>query len=268
MNNLFDVTNEIVVITGGSGQLGIEYSKTFLEANSFVVSIDLKTNKYVEELKVKYKNKFLFVKCNITSKKSVIETSAQIQKTFGDVSVLINNAALDSPPDAPREETGPFESYPESSWDNVIDVNLKGVFNCCQVFGDIMAKNNKGSIINVSSIYGVVSPDQSIYEYRRKNGNSFYKPIAYSVSKSGLINMTKYLAVYWAKFKVRVNCIVLAGVDNNQDLEFKEAYCKRIPIGRMANENEYNGAMIFLASQASSYMTGSTITLDGGWTSI
>jgi len=268
VNNLFDVTNEIVVITGGSGQLGIEYSKTFLEANSFVVSIDLKTNKYVEELKVKYKNKFLFVKCNITSKKSVIETSTQIQKTFGDVSVLINNAALDSPPDAPREETGPFESYPESSWDNVIDVNLKGVFNCCQVFGDIMAKNNKGSIINVSSIYGVVSPDQSIYEYRRKNGNSFYKPIAYSVSKSGLINMTKYLAVYWAKFKVRVNCIVLAGVDNNQDLEFKEAYCKRIPIGRMANENEYNGAMIFLASQASSYMTGSTITLDGGWTSI
>lgn len=268
MKKLFDVSNEIVVITGGSGQLGIQYSKTFLEANSYVVSIDLKTNKYVEELKVKYKNKFLFIKCNITSKKSVTETSDQIQKTFGNVSVLINNAALDSPPDAPREETGPFELYPESSWDKVIDVNLKGVFNCCQVFGEIMAKNNKGSIINVSSIYGVVSPDQSIYEYKRKNGDFFYKPVAYSVSKSGLINMTKYLAVYWAKFEVRVNCLVLAGVDNNQDLEFKEAYCKRIPIGRMANENEYNGVMIFLASQASSYMTGSTITLDGGWTSI
>ena len=268
MKKLFDVSDEIVVITGGSGQLGVQYSKTFLEANSFVVSIDLKTNKYIEELNEKYKNKFLFIKCNITSKKSLIETSAQIQKSFGNVSVLINNAALDSPPNAPKEETGPFESYPESSWDNVIDVNLKGVFNCCQVFGDIMARNNKGSIINVSSIYGVVSPDQSIYEYRRKNGDTFYKPIAYSVSKSGLINMTKYLAVYWAKLKVRVNCLVLAGVDNNQDLEFKESYCNRIPIGRMANENEYNGAMIFLASQASSYMTGSTLTLDGGWTSI
>jgi len=177
LKKLFDVSDEIVVITGGSGQLGIQYSKTFLEANSFVVSIDLKTNKHIEELKEKYNNKFLFIKCNITSKKSVIETSYQIQKIFGNVSVLINNAALDSPPDAPREETGPFESYPESSWDKVIDVNLKGVFNCCQVFGEIMAKNNKGSIINVSSIYGVVSPDQSIYEYKRKNGDSFYKPI-------------------------------------------------------------------------------------------
>ncbi len=268
MKEIFDVSNEIVVITGGAGQLGIQYSKTFLKANSYVVSIDLKTNKYVEELKLKNQKKFLFIKCNITSKKSVKEASAKIKKVFGNVSVLINNAALDSPPSAPPEETGPFESYPESSWDNVIDVNLKGVFNCCQVFGNIMAKNNKGSIINISSIYGVVSPDQSIYEYKRKNGDSFYKPIAYSVSKSGLINMTKYLAVYWAKLKVRVNCLVIAGVENNQDSEFKEAYCKRIPIGRMANENEYNGAMIFLASKASSYMTGSIMTLDGGWTSI
>ena len=131
-----------------------------------------------------------------------------------------------------------------------------------------MSKNKKGSIINVSSIYGIVSPDQSIYDYKRKNGEIFFKPIAYSVSKSGLINMTKYLAVYWAKKNVRVNCLILAGVENNQDLEFKKSYCKRIPIGRMANQNEYNGAMIFLASNASSYVTVSHIVIDGGWTSI
>lgn len=268
MNNLFDVTNEIVVITGGSGQLGMEYCRTFLEGNSFVACLDLKKNKNITILEKKYDDKFIFIKCNLTSKKSVLDASLKINKLFGYPTVLINNAALDSPPDAPKEETGPFELYPEKSWDSVIEVNLKGVFYCCQIFGDIMSKNNKGSIINVSSIYGIVSPDQSIYDYKRKNGDTFYKPVAYSVSKSGLINMTKYLAVYWAKKNVRVNCLVLAGVENNQDLEFKESYCKRIPIGRMANQNEYNGAMVFLASNASSYITGSHIVIDGGWTSI
>jgi NAD(P)-dependent dehydrogenase (short-subunit alcohol dehydrogenase family) len=131
-----------------------------------------------------------------------------------------------------------------------------------------MAKNKKGSIINISSIYGIVSPDQSLYEYKRKEGVEFYKPVSYSVSKSALINLTKYLAVYWAKNNVRVNTLIIAGVFNNQDKEFLNLYNNRIPIGRMANYDEYNGALVFLASNASKYMTGSELKIDGGWTAI
>lgn len=131
-----------------------------------------------------------------------------------------------------------------------------------------MARGNGGSIINVSSIYGMVSPDQGIYEFRRQRGEVFYKPVAYSASKSGLYNLTRYLGAYWAKKNVRVNTLTLAGVFNNQDPEFLKGYCGRIPIGRMANPDEYNGAVLFLASNASRYMTGSNLVVDGGWTAI
>jgi NAD(P)-dependent dehydrogenase (short-subunit alcohol dehydrogenase family) len=131
-----------------------------------------------------------------------------------------------------------------------------------------MAKSKKGSIINISSIYGLVSPDQNLYSYRREKGEIFFKPVAYSVSKSGILNLTRYLAVYWAKHNVRVNSLTISGVFNNQDNEFLNQYCNRIPIGRMANSDEYNGAVVFLASSSSSYMTGSNLVIDGGWTAI
>ena len=131
-----------------------------------------------------------------------------------------------------------------------------------------MARHSQGSIINVSSIYGSVSPDQSLYQYLRDEGNEFYKPISYSASKSGIYNLTRYLATYWAKQGVRVNTLTLAGVLDDQDQRFLDAYCKRIPIGRMANLDEYNGAILFLSSSASSYMTGSNLVIDGGWTAI
>ena len=150
----------------------------------------------------------------------------------------------------------------------VLDVNLKGTFLSCQVFGAEMANRGIGSIINISSIYGLVSPDQSIYQYRRNRGEEFYKPVAYSASKSGVLNLTRYLSSYWAKKNVRVNSLTIAGVFNNQDKDFLNEYTKRIPIGRMAKPSEYNGAVLFLASNASSYMTGSNLILDGGWTSI
>ena len=182
--------------------------------------------------------------------------------------MLINNAGIDSNPDSSASDASLFEDYQEELWDKVLDVNLKGIFLSCQIIGGEMAKNKRGSIINISSIYGVVSPDQSLYEYRRAKGEDFYKPVAYSASKSGIINLTKYLAVYWAQKGVRVNTLTIAGVLNNQDEEFLSQYNGRIPIGRMANQDEYNGAVIFLSSSASQYMTGSNLIIDGGWTAI
>ena len=131
-----------------------------------------------------------------------------------------------------------------------------------------MATEGKGSIVNIASIYGMVSPDQSIYDYRRQNGEEFYKPVAYSASKSGIMNLTRYLSVYWSQQGVRVNTLTIAGVHNDQDKEFLHAYETRIPVGRMASENQYNGSILFLASEASSYMTGSNLVVDGGWTAI
>src|SRR5439155_4401634 len=130
--------------------------------------------------------------------------TAEVTREWGAPQVLVNAAALDSPPDAPPEEVGPVESYPEQSFDEIMDVNVKGTFLCCQVIGARMAAEGRGSIVNVSSIYGMLSPVQDLYEFRRHGGNEYYKPIAYSVSKSALYNLTRYLATYWAKSGVRV----------------------------------------------------------------
>jgi NAD(P)-dependent dehydrogenase (short-subunit alcohol dehydrogenase family) len=179
--------------------------------------------------------------------------------------VLVNAAALDSPPDAPAEEVGPFESYPEDSFDQVMDVNVKGTFLSCQVVGAQMAAERHGSIVNVSSVYGMLSPVQELYEFRRRGGEKFVKPVAYSVSKSALYNLTRYLATYWAKSGVRVNTLTLAGVSNDQPKEFVDVYTARMPLGRMADAREVIGPVVFLASDASSYMTGANLVVDGGW---
>jgi NAD(P)-dependent dehydrogenase (short-subunit alcohol dehydrogenase family) len=170
------------------------------------------------------------------------------------------------PPGGPIEDSGPFETFPDQSWEKVMQVNINGVFHCCQVIGGEMAKARRGSIINISSIYGLVSPDQRLYEYRRREGARFFKPAAYSVSKSAILNLTRYLATYWADQGVRVNTLSFGGVFNQQHAEFLKEYCARVPLGRMAREEEYNGAVIFLLSEASSYMTGSNLIIDGGWT--
>ncbi len=179
--------------------------------------------------------------------------------------LLVNNAALDSPPDAPPEEVGPFETYPEASFDEVMDVNVKGVVLCCQVVGAAMAEAGRGSIVNVSSVYGLLSPQQDLYEFRRRQGETFFKPVAYSVSKSALLNLTRYLATYWAKAGVRVNTLTLGGIFDEQPQEFLDAYGARVPLGRMADAGEALGAVVFLASDASSYVTGANLVVDGGW---
>jgi len=202
---------------------------------------------------------------DITDRAAIEQAAREIEAEWGVPHLLVNNAALDSPPDAPVEEVGPFEGFPEASFDAVMDVNVKGTLLCCQVVGGAMAREGRGSIVNVSSVYGLLSPVQDLYDFRRARGETFYKPVAYSVSKSAILNLTRYLATYWAKAGVRVNTLTLAGVWNDQPAEFLEAYEARVPMGRMLRAEEALGAVVYLASDASSYVTGSNVVVDGGW---
>lgn len=267
-DSLFSVVGKVALVTGGLGQLGRQFARTLAARGARVVVLDQRVDsgvaaRHFGELAAS----MTFLAVDVTRRDSLEAALREIQARVGIPEVLVNNAALDSPPGSPAGENGPFEDYPEASFDKVMEVNVKGVVLCCQVFGGAMAKAGRGSIINISSIYGVVSPDQRIYEYRQANGgHPFFKPVAYSASKSALINLTRYLATYWAPQGVRVNSLTFAGVFNNQDTEFLKHYCPKVPLGRMAREDEYNGAIVFLASDASSYMTGSNVVLDGGFT--
>lgn len=265
--NLFDVKDRVVVVTGGLGQLGRQFSRTLDGLGAKVAILDAAISD--ETIAKHYPNdsgRFLFVRTDVTDRESVRESARQVKDALGVPHALINNAALDTPPGAPASENGPYEDYPESSFDEVLDVNVKGVHLTCQEVGGRMAEAGRGSIINISSIYGIVSPNQQIYEYRRRRGEEFFKPVAYSVSKSALLNLTRYLATYWAPRGVRVNTLTFGGVFNDQDTEFLDEYTRRVPLGRMAREDDYNGAVVFLVSDASAYMTGSNLIIDGGWT--
>jgi NAD(P)-dependent dehydrogenase (short-subunit alcohol dehydrogenase family) len=270
MKNIFNITNKIAIVTGGLGQLGSQFSNCLL-ANGAKVAIFNRNIPNNADLTINFpidSNDLIFIRADVSNKSSLIKGLGHVENKWGTPDILINNAGIDSQPNASSEENGPFEYYPEKTWDKVLNVNLKGIFLCCQVIGGAMAMKRKGSIINICSIYGLISPKQSIYEYRHKQGGKpFYKPVAYSASKSGILNMTRYLATYWGKSGVRVNTLTPAGVFRSaQDKEFIKNYCELVPMGRMANEDEYNGAILFLASAASSYMTGSNLIIDGGFT--
>ncbi len=271
ITKMFDLTGETAIVTGGVGQLGSEYVKTLALAGAKVAVLDIakKDNSKIKEL-IKNKYPVAIYQADITKKKEVQDIFKKIKTKLGVPTILVNNAGLDSPPGASAQENGPYEDYPESSWDAVIDSHLKGMFLVSQEFlRHIKPAKKSGSVINISSTYGVVSPDQSLYDFRRKKGEDFYKPVAYSVAKSGVLNFTRWLAEYCrqAKISVRVNTLVLGGVFNNQPEEFLREYNKRNILNRMARPDEYNAAILFLASnKSSSYMTGSTLTVDGGWT--
>jgi NAD(P)-dependent dehydrogenase (short-subunit alcohol dehydrogenase family) len=258
---LFDLEGRIIVVTGGLGQLGRQFCETLLARGARVARLDRAVTQ--EGLAP---DGSLHLRADVTSRASLESALFAVKKQWDVPDGLVNNAALDSPPNAPAEETGPFETYPEESWDRVMEVNAKGVFLCCQVFGGAMAVAGSGSVVNIASTYGLVSPDQRIYEYRAESGPPFTKPVAYAASKASLLNLTRYLATYWARKGVRVNTLSFGGVFNHQDERFLKGYEARVPLGRMAKANEYNGAIVFLLSGASSYMTGSNLVVDGGFT--
>jgi NAD(P)-dependent dehydrogenase (short-subunit alcohol dehydrogenase family) len=250
LTDLFSLEDRVAVVTGGAGQLGREIVRGLEERGARVAVFDLAAERF---------------KVDVTDRSAIEAATEEVMREWAVPHVLINAAALDSPPNAPANEVGPFESYPEQSFDEVMDVNVKGTFFACQVVGGRMAVEGRGSIVNLSSVYGMLSPVQELYDFRRRGGEEFFKPVAYSVSKSALYNLTRYLATYWAKSGVRVNTLTLAGVWNEQPEEFLEAYSARIPIGRMAEAQEVVGPVTFLASDASSYVTGANLVVDGGW---
>jgi NAD(P)-dependent dehydrogenase (short-subunit alcohol dehydrogenase family) len=257
----FDLTGRVVVVTGGLGQLGRQFTSAVAARGARAVALDS-----AQPGGAPVAPGVRVVQADVRRRDALEGALAAIRAEIGVPYALINGAAIDSPPDAPAGENGPFETYPLESWNRVMDVNVTGLMLCCQVFGAAMAEAGRGSIVNISSIYGLVSPDQRIYAYRAETGAPFVKPVAYSASKSALLNLSRYLATYWAPRGVRVNTLTLAGVASNQDPRFVEGYCARIPVGRMARPDEYNGAVVFLCSDASAYMTGANLVMDGGWT--
>ncbi len=257
-DELFDLSGRVAVVTGGLGQMGQIYTDGLVARGMRVAVFDVAAEPGSDD-NVRHH------RVDVTDRASIEAATAEVVDQWGAPHLLVNNAALDSPPDAPPEEVGPFETYPEASFDQVMDVNVKGVVLCCQVIGAAMAEAGRGSIVNVSSVYGLLSPPQDLYEFRRSKGETFFKPVAYSVSKSALLNLTRYLATYWAQSGVRVNTLTLGGIFNEQPEEFLEAYGARVPLGRMADAGEALGAVVFLAADASSYVTGANLVVDGGW---
>ena len=272
-DKLFSVQDKICIVTGGLGQLGKNYVRE-LHSRGAKVAVWGRT---VNEKKIAAAlgeealtdERLRFYAVDINKKDTINAALDDIQAVWGVPDVLVNNAGIDTQPSAPPEVSGPFENFPEEVFREVVDVNLVGTFLCCQAVGKRMVEAGKGgSIINIGSIYGMVSPVQDIYAYKEQmTGVPFIKPVAYSAAKSGIYNLTRYLACYWGKKGIRVNTLSPAGVwRDTQDQYFQANFCARMPMGRMSREDEFNGPLIFLASNASSFMTGANLVVDGGWT--
>ncbi|HCB1501863.1 SDR family oxidoreductase [Klebsiella huaxiensis] len=271
-DTLFSVKDKVIIVTGGLGQLGAQYVKTLHERGAKVAALATRVDAArIDRVlgAIKDSDRLLCAEVNITDKASINRVLDSIEAKWGVPDGLVNNAGVDTQPSAPPEVSGPFEEFPEEVFREVVEVNLVGTFLMTQQVGKRMKLAGKGgSIINVGSIYGVVSPVQDIYSYKKEDtGIPFVKPVAYSAAKSGLYNFTRYCATYWGRDGIRVNTLTLSGVErSDQDPRFQKNYTNRIPIGRMAKPHEYNGAVVFLLSDASVYMTGSNVVVDGGWT--
>jgi NAD(P)-dependent dehydrogenase (short-subunit alcohol dehydrogenase family) len=265
----FDLTNKWVVVTGAAGLLGRQHSTALLEVNANLVLLDKDKNKIIQvahELnQLGFSGKILNYEIDITNESKVQAINDDLLAKKISISVLINNAAINPKYEvlAEGKNGSRVEDFDLLDWDLQLDVGLKGAFICSKVFGSNMAKQGNGVILNIASDLSIIAPDQRIY---KNNSNQLQnvKPITYSVIKSGLIGMTKYLATYWNESNVRVNAISPGGVYEKQDSEFVDRLTKLIPLGRMASPDEYKSAIQFLCSDASSYMTGQNLVIDGG----
>ncbi|MCJ7657532.1 MAG: SDR family oxidoreductase [Anaerolineales bacterium] len=277
---LFDLTDRVAIVTGGAGLLGSEFCRTLILAGARVVVADIDVDAAkalaisLSEVppesnksgKVEVKSSAIGVWTDVTDIDSVQYLVDTTLSQFGRLDILVNSAAVDPKFDPQHAEgqINAFEDYPLEAWDQALNVNLTGMFICCQAAVRPMLDQGQGVIINVCSIYGMVGPDQKIYQ--RDGEAPQYKPVYYSVTKAGVLGLTKYLATYYAGKNIRVNNLTPGGVYYEHDDEFVQAYAARTVLGRMAEKDEMNGALLFLASDASAYMTGANLVVDGGWT--
>lgn len=269
LNKIFDLSGRVAIITGGAGLLGVQHADAIAEAGGFTVLADINKEEAVKKAGIiseRYHVETMGIGTDITKKSEVEAMSNTVLKRFGRIDILINNAANDPKVKANEDSSlSRLENFSLEIWNQDIAVSLTGAFLCSQVVGSEMASRGGGVILNVSSDLGVIAPDQRIYF---KEGlpveRQPAKPISYSVVKHGLIGLTKYLATYWADKNIRVNAVSPGGVYTGQPPEFIKKLSNLIPLGRMANKDEYKAAILFLISDASSYMTGANLIIDGG----
>ena len=267
----FDLAGRVAVVTGGVGLLGAEFCRTLAEAGAAVAVVDLNASASQRTADSLTKSGFqaLAVPTDITQPESVNTMVDSVLAAFGRIDILVNSAALDPKfdPDAAKKGIlpGAFEDYPLDLWNSALNVNLTGMFLVTQAcVKPMIAQGNKGSVINICSTYGLNGPDQRIYI---KDGQRVaFKPVYYTTTKAGVMGFTKYLAAYYAGTEIRVNALTPGGVFNNHEEYFVKNYSAKTILGRMAKKDEMNGALLFLASDASSYMTGNNVVVDGGWT--
>jgi 2-deoxy-D-gluconate 3-dehydrogenase len=270
---LFDLTGRVAVVTGGAGLLGAQFCQTLAEAGASVVVADLNAqagNRLARSFQERGCHA-IPIECDVTDPDSVQRLVSKTLHAYGRLDILVNSAALDPKFDPGHQQadihqpgSGAFESFPLEAWDQALAVNLTGAFLCCQAAAQPMLAQGAGVIVNLSSIYGLAGPDQRLYQ--RLDGPPQYKPVYYSVTKAGILGLTRYLATYYAGKNIRVNALSPGGVYNGHDQSFVQAYSARAVLGRMAEKDEMNGALLFLVSDASAYMTGANLVVDGGWT--
>jgi 2-deoxy-D-gluconate 3-dehydrogenase len=267
----FDLTGRVAVVTGGVGLLGAEFCRTLAEAGAAVAVVDLNASasQAVADSLTSSGYKALALPTDITQPDSVNTAVEKVLSTFGGLDILVNSAALDPKfdPEAINQGIAPgaFEDYPLDLWNSALNVNLTGMFLMTQAcVKPMLEQGKKGSIINICSTYGLNGPDQRIYI--KEGQRVAFKPIYYTVTKAGVMGFTKYLAAYYAGTEIRVNALTPGGVFNQHEEYFVKNYSAKTILGRMAKKDEMNGALLFLASDASSYMTGNNVVVDGGWT--
>ncbi len=267
---IFNLTGKVGVIVGGAGKMGRQFAEVLAQAGARVVIADLNNKAINEALKTlspDVKSKVVGFKCDVLKSDDIKKLFLFIRQHFGRLDFLINNTM-----GKPDDYYQTFENYSLDSWKKVLDVNLTGPFLACREAIALMKKTGGGSIVMTASIYGVVGPDQRIYKDCAKSKNPYDSsfplnaPGVYSASKGGLISFSKYLATLLAPDNIRINVLTPGGVFDGQEEAFHEAYTARTPLGRMATWTDFNGAVLFLVSDASRYMTGSNLMIDGGWT--
>jgi 2-deoxy-D-gluconate 3-dehydrogenase len=269
IDHYFDLSGRVAIITGAAGLLGSGYAHTLASAGAHVVLADVEGQPVLDlaaEIESQSSLDMLGIQADVSNQESVRSMVDQTLEKFNRVDILVNNAAINPKFDSQHsgEHVNNFENFPLDAWQESIDVNVTGMFLCAQAVATPMRAADQGVIVNVSSTYGLVGPDQRLYH--REGEPVQFKPVTYTVSKAAAVGLTRYLATYFAGTGIRVNTLTPGGVFAGHDEEFVRRYSARTVMGRMADRDEMNSALLFLVSDASSYMTGSNLIVDGGWT--